>query len=677
MCACATLLACLAEARTVYVSAADGDDGNGGLERDDAVATLTRASEIVTAGDTLVVGPGTYYEQPTFSDLGTSADSPFRIRADPRGRATVSAMWPDAARGETDWRDDGGGVFSAEADPSTFGVFDSVYLFRFNSVADLRVGRAQSVDLDLPPYGFAWEEGRTYVRLPGGVNPNGRHVLLSAGHWSEPGATAVMTINDSPHVTIDGLRFEGSGYHCLRFDYDSVAATIRNTLFHYCRVGARLPDRTVVEWSEYGYPGFHDFAEEVRQRNEEEGIEAMFTLVKDYHDPVRLEGGIGDSAATYLSGLPASRDLEFHHNFMFEAFDGERLGNFEYSESHHNVYLYNYDNHIEFESWAGYGARELRFHDSLLLAGSMGPISHQEPSIIGPQYVYRNVVSGYDAHGWESWTQIKSSMPNATGGVFYFHNLFIGTRGGLVWEPDHLVLRNNIFIFTSSWDDEDFELDSDYNLLVNEVDKPVLRGPNGIYSGADSSALRFREPAALDYGLTAGSPALDIGLDLPGFNDGAPGGPDLGPFELGAGPGPDWPRPRRTVFVDDDAGGDADVDAGGGDVGVDAGGGDAGGGDAGSGDVAVDAGGSDAGSGDVAVDAGGSDAGSGDVAVDAGGGEPGGADVDADAGGGDSSVASGGCACTAAGSRRPAAAALIALVAAVRRRGPRRPTAPA
>ena len=60
--------------------------------------------------------------------------------------------------------------------------------------------------------------------------------------------------------------------------------------------------------------------------------------------------------------------------------------------------------------------------------------------------------------------------------------------------------------------------------------------------------MKFRNPDKLDFTLKKESPAVDAGMKIPGFNDDAKGAPDIGPFEFGEKIGPDWPRPRRTVF---------------------------------------------------------------------------------------------------------------------------------
>lgn len=64
----------------------------------------------------------------------------------------------------------------------------------------------------------------------------------------------------------------------------------------------------------------------------------------------------------------------------------------------------------------------------------------------------------------------------------------------------------------------------------------------------DPREVKIRDPRGLDFSVAPGSPAIDAGLRLPGYNDDAIGAPDIGPFEFGRRYGPEWPRPRRTAF---------------------------------------------------------------------------------------------------------------------------------
>ena len=229
--------------------------------------------------------------------------------------------------------------------------------------------------------------------------------------------------------------------------------------------------------------------------------------------------------------------------------------------------MHNYDNHVEFENWAGHGARELSLHDSLLLAGPLGLISHQDVSrnrgMIGPHHVYRNVVIGVDAHGWQSWTVIKSKVENPSfQGLYYTNNLLWsdgrspGDRAssdgpGYLFRDDQrrdvFQLRNNIIVFNEANANRNRgAFDADYNVYVNAVDMPWLRGPNGAYLGADPSVLRFNDVDVLNFGLRADSPVLAIKAPAAEMGEGFV---NPGPFPAGLDPGRAWPRPRRTVFT--------------------------------------------------------------------------------------------------------------------------------
>ncbi len=539
-----------AAGRIVYVDAATVNDANDCLAQTRACKTVQRGASVVRGGDQMIVGPGTYYEFPIFQNLASSATSPVWIKALTPGTARISGMWKEAALGQVTWDDasdgvTGDGIYSAAHNPALFGAYLGTYLFRYNNVTDLRAAKAGTINM--PAYGMANANGRIYVRLPGGINPNGAPVLLSSPSWGDTGNSDVVKVSGSPYVIFDGFTIEGGGTYCMSFTQNSPAPTLRNIIFSYCRYGARLPDNSIVEWSEYVWPGFRAFSEAVRQLNG--GVLKTYDLVKIYHPSQLLSGGIAEAYQSY-----SSRNGEFRYNYMHESFDGELLGEFEYSQSHHNVYNYNYDNHIQMESTAGFQARELRLHDNLFLAAGRAPLSHQEPAIVGPHYVYRNVVYGYDDHGWSAWTIIKSDAPNATQKFYYYHNLLWAKRSELFWNEnrrDMFQFRNNIFVFESNRNSENTSttFDTDYNLLVNDVDKAWLRGSHGAYLGNATTSLKLINLAGLDFGILAGSSAENRGVALPGFNDGAPGGPDIGPFETGFDPGGNWPRPRVTTYT--------------------------------------------------------------------------------------------------------------------------------
>ena len=84
---------------------------------------------------------------------------------------------------------------------------------------------------------------------------------------------------------------------------------------------------------------------------------------------------------------------------------------------------------------------------------------------------------------------------------------------------------------------------------MNSVNVPFMLGDTGgSYLGSDVSAYNFIDVANNNYGLQSGSPAINAGVSIPGFNDGALGGPDVGAFEFGDESGANWPRPRSLVL---------------------------------------------------------------------------------------------------------------------------------
>ena len=208
-------------------------------------------------------------------------------------------------------------------------------------------------------------------------------------------------------------------------------------------------------------------------------------------------------------------------------------------------------------------------------------------SAVGPTYVFRNVV--YDL-AWH-WTQclgIKEGKGGA-GHVFFYHNTFYVTGGGcgahapqgvglgkLIADSagldpaSNIVLKNNIFYFA----EQGFliskavpnDLESDYNLHFDE-DGGVIATYDGVpylsladlitATGLEQNSLvgdpLFVGPDTGNFNLGPGSPAIDVGVIIEGFNDpGSPwtylgAAPDLGAFETsdstppGLGPAADPP----------------------------------------------------------------------------------------------------------------------------------------
>jgi hypothetical protein len=553
-----------------YVSALAGSDSADGRTLQTAFRTLPRALKALRGGDTLVVMPGEYYHAPlVIESLPSSLEKPIWILAEPRGKATISAAWPEAARGRVKWEAEGDGIYRAPHGPVLFGGWKGHFLYRYMSLADLKAARVKTNgsygEVNGPESGIVCADGQVYVKLPGGADPNGEKIVLSPPFWGEPGTSAVVRVYNSPGLIIDGLRVQASGTFGIQFDASSASPVVRNTVFQYCRAGLSLPSYSLVEWCEHTYPGFFEFSEEVRRRNG--GRILTYPLVKDYQPANWYEFGIADFNYDPALGKEPPVHCEFRYNFSHELFDGENLGSFNDSESHHNVYLHCYDNCVELEAWKeGFPSRNLRFHDNLLLGCPSAPLSHQNSEYLtGPQYVYRNVVYGYDDTGWNPWTLIKSKCYEKGHGFYYYHNLFWVESAEPYWNEKEwpqewlrtFEFTNNIFVFTKRLKrptgpvgSEEF-FQAGHNLVATpQGDKPILDAllRNGGLLFHDPGAVGIRDPLGLDFALRPGSPAIDAGARIPGYNDDAIGAPDIGPFESGRDYGPDWPRPRRTAF---------------------------------------------------------------------------------------------------------------------------------
>ncbi len=551
--------------RTIWVDQATGHDRNSGLSQEEAVQTIGQGAALVRGGDVMIVRPGHYYETPVFSHLESSEERPVWILSEVPGAAVISGLWAEAEQGRVEWTSIGNDIYAAPHGDGFMGEAAGRFLFRYKSLGDLEA--TSVLDIEKPPYGFAHEGGEIYLRLPNGANPNGMPVRLT-DRFSQ----TIVTIENSPYVILDGFTITGAGgTEAINVDRASDHVTLRNLIVTHSRLAARLPDDSLFEWSDYSYPGFYNFVDDLidlnRGRTDEGNNYAIYDLVKKYFSEdgnAWLEGGLAESF-----DVP-SRNAEFRYLYTHQIFDGQRLGAFVDSTSHHNVCNYAYDDCIEFEHWSPtHPSSNLEVHDSLLMNAMGSALSHQDASggMQGPHYVYRNVIYNTDFKHAHPAFLIKNRSLTASDKIIYHHNLlqnWQGTNKGwgktnwLFWDnkkgtPEHLTFRNNIILFDQLTDKNDQDdPNSDSNILVNAVDSPHVRGGSGKYLGRDRGALKFKDEARLDFSLKPDSPAIDAGAALP---DTWPdlrkvaGKPDIGPFEFGDNPGPDWPRPRATVFT--------------------------------------------------------------------------------------------------------------------------------
>jgi hypothetical protein len=182
------------------------------------------------------------------------------------------------------------------------------------------------------------------------------------------------------------------------------------------------------------------------------------------------------------------------------------------------------------------------------------------PNYQGPEYILYNVITRTGRGGF------KFSL-SGTGETWICHNTLAGNVSGApAVHPSgpyaNMHFRNNVLVgngAASVSDDSgesqtgnDFDFDviwTNYPALfrwkgVNYSTIAALRSATGFEMNGRAGDPLFVNAAAGDYRLQAGSPGIDAGLRLPGINDTYQGSaPDIGAFELAAGPDVTRPAP--------------------------------------------------------------------------------------------------------------------------------------
>lgn len=561
--------------RTIWVDQENGKDGkpqHDGLSPAKAKKTIQAGIKALKPGNVLVVRNGTYYERLAINNLGEKT----RIMAETPGSVRISGLWKDAELSKVAWEKKGD-VFSAKHGDSFMGSFGDEFLFRYKTVAELKASELKVnvarpgkppkiVVVKKPPHGFAFANGKIHLRLPKGMKLKDHPVKLTDNNKK---STPIIDVKKSPEIIIDGFVIEGAGPgFAILFDRNSQNPRIRNCKFTHSKFAAKLPHESLIEWSEYCYTGFRNFADALIDLNGV-GSTAIFTLVKKYWKQgggAALEGGLAESIfADKKAKVSGSKDCEFRFNYIHETFDGERLGAFFDSVSHHNVYRYNEDNHIEFESFlANRPCRNLWVHDCLFLDCGAGPLSHQDTSsgegkgMQGPHYVSHCVIDNRDRK--HSHPRLLIKILGLKGTVAYYH-CYLGQAAGKNegFNEDNTIARAmrkeklgkklkvmNCIVVGDGLTKSDAHGKPEYlgNLVVdsNKAEAEKI----GELVGKKPAALKLGD----HYRLLDNSPAIGAAKKLPDkwrWPDGRSRS-DVGPFAKGVKPEKNWPRPMRTFY---------------------------------------------------------------------------------------------------------------------------------
>ena len=261
----------------IYVSP-QGSDWHSGRSPDSAVASIQRAADMATAGETVLILPGVYREE-VRARTGGTVGKPIVFRALHPGTVTISGAAPDDVVERLDWRNEGGKIWSAATpwpiyhvvgDDENFfhirwadGKGDKVYHW---VGTEGRVARLRELAGRPKAWGaFTWEQGRLYVAFADGRSPRqhklqiNREIPRPYASWSIRSANVWV---EADHVRFEGLRFHlGVGAGLLLWNAHHIE--VRDVLFsgavfgvsNFPRVG--LLKNLVVEHSHYdNYPQY-------------------------------------------------------------------------------------------------------------------------------------------------------------------------------------------------------------------------------------------------------------------------------------------------------------------------------------------------------------------------------------------------------------------------------------
>lgn len=515
-----------------YWVSPDGDDNAAGTEQT-PFRTVQHAADLARAGDTVWVKPGLYREEVRVAHGGDrNAYTAFRAVGE---GVMIRGDDADFREGRTQWRDEGGGAWSAPCP------------FQVGYVAALRRGSGQAAARRLYHYpsledfrtqyegvtgGWFYDrEGqRLYLRMPEGEDPNGAELHVARRDRG-------FHLERADYVLIEGfdLGYFGRGPYGCAIDVDNSSnCVVRNNRIHHCRTGVRIRgERTwanLVELNEIYDTELSDWPWNRVKGTDGEG------------GGVSLRGGIGNVVRYnvihgFFNGIIPSMwgDLEN------EAFNAEL-------DVYENELYHIGDDPLEPEGACinqRFVANKTR---NSLMGISIAPVT------VGPCWVLRNEFVDF-------WSSSYKFSVDSSGPCLIYHNSAYtarpGTNGFSASGSYHgMVFRNNIVVGTryaiedmvdSSGNDLDYDCwyTTRTDLPAGQAGGPHIKWQNTRYNtladfaqatgherhglGADP---RFLDPKEGNLSLAADSPCIDAGMVIPNINDGYRGrAPDLGARE--------------------------------------------------------------------------------------------------------------------------------------------------
>jgi len=539
----------------LYVSP-EGDDAAAGT-LDEPLATIAAALEKASAGTTVFLREGTWYEGDIRARKGGSPGAPVILRAFEGEKPVLSGA--DPALIDAQW-DENDGVYSAPFAGKTWNVVmrrkdsgEISRLYPLKTRQEILSGTSRCGDKDLTfeQLGFTGayhcDGERIFVVVPeGGITDYEVYVSRF---------TDGIQLEGVSHYVFDGIEFR----HYGRGDYgkaigfvDSNENLVENCRFLYCNTGVWLKGASFNNTVQDSF-----FLDDLAHWH--------FSYTKtsagwDYHRQI-------ETGAVYTGGRYTGRGLVVRRNRIVDLFDGAHLGpwvevNELTSETDflNNTVINAADDFVETDGYS----RNVRIVGNVMDRSLSGVSLAQ--ALDGPTFIIRNVIANsgvchattdpydYEYEGYPVKTNGGPRADVGSGPVFFYHNTSWTadpkSRAWLVktarWR--YFVFRNNIWCGKAMgidvWHPPLSPVDWQYDCIYPEHGPfvklagkpfPALESAQTIMHTFDNCISVYPEfvnPVNGDFRLLSGSPCTDAGVPVPGINDDFAGAaPDIGAFE--------------------------------------------------------------------------------------------------------------------------------------------------
>jgi len=488
---------------------AQGCGNNTATIENDAGGYINAAVQAASAGDTIVVPEGIYYEQVTLKSNVT-------IEAAAGAQVVVDGSEPSLiGKG---WEQQSDEVYYADVSWSVnYVAQDDLRLFRHSSRSALARGG----------YYNDTDAGRLYVRLSDGSDPNSHQMHVARRNHT-------FLFNGADNVTIRGIEHRycnGNSDACIRLNRGADNNLIEGNTIHGAKYGIHIGGAEDDDGDDNNNPSIRLGSDNVIRNNTlyETGYKASDWSWDE------IKGSQQEGALIYLNQSSAAL---IENNVLISHFDGIAVHNGSEAIISGNTISGCMDDGLELDIDTGANVRAFdNSVDGCKVGVSAAPVN------TGPLYVYRNVFTNIESYAFKVGWDAGSNGP-----THFYHNSVYGGRDGITTTGGsagaNIVFRNNAIQVDGSavWVKSDFagHLDLDYDNLHGEIswkgsdysDVSSFQAGSGQERQGISAPNQFIAPPD-DLKPSATSPNIDKGVPLPGFNDNFCGpAPDIGAFEF-------------------------------------------------------------------------------------------------------------------------------------------------